>query len=984
MSISAEKDKTSIRHRARELNPTLFISLGGSGVEVLSRLRRDLLLHNWGDIHDPLRLQNLSDFPLAEFIHFDLDQGSMLRETACEVEEISRSGRFSKSESIVSSLSLRDLFEGPNPWEQYPHIRSWFPLDESLCRKLNTDQSPSQIRAISRLYFFDQIDQIENMIRRKLERLHASCTDDWQALNKLNISVGPRAKVVLVCSLSGGTGAGSFLDMGWLASQIMREVYDYVDVQLIALLPTGSLNLNVARCDANAYASLMELDSAMRGGFGDKYVGSWRREKSVLEFEDKPFSDVYLIEALGGMPGASTYESGYQMIADVLLEELSDDEFLRAKYCNFWAAKQPHKHGDFPMEVVDPRFEGLYLPYPRPYLSFGLARIDVMLNERLALIFNAWTVDVLRTLITMAATNETYDRLRDTGNDETSTEAHSTSINDEFSSSVDMGRIIIEQVITKLEAESEFIEAQLAKQQFSLLPIKIEALEITQCEQNVISELVNLVLHRQGGATDIFLKLQDSAAVERLMDKTRTVVAAEVAKRYDEGVQGDPLFNLLDEMKDDDPTKLERLFNSLIVQAMPRIELGANTTSWRPDKGQFRLLMCVNNSREFEQKFGSIVCKANNTGVELLFCDSSHVGRLQIYADLHGFPAGAVTQLESLYGRYVYETQKVLRRGAFPLHNIVDFSLFTHPKFPSTKELHVFADDFKLFQLSIIFGLLVRRNDRSLSSGGIYSVEFEYGEWLNLISEPMLRQDGLDFNKNKKNILTERIGSLTGGLNAVQRMAALGLITHLKEKVYQRPVFHDECGEDKLVDTFPYFCLRELEAEWQQVLVSKSDVAVSNDDIKKMLRGCREDWNKFMQGWTEEVLGSESEVYEHEILSIDREPSFLRKRKVLEVFFDAPDKLTTMLDSYLPETLKRKPIAPPALPQVEVLTYYLAIEGQASGPFTLVQLAPMVQTGKLSKTTLCWKQGTPNWVEAHVIKDLDILWSDLPPSQLIN
>ena len=54
-----------------KLRPTLYIGVGGTGMEVMMRVRRRILNASWGN--DKVRLQSLCEFPLAQFIHFDLD-----------------------------------------------------------------------------------------------------------------------------------------------------------------------------------------------------------------------------------------------------------------------------------------------------------------------------------------------------------------------------------------------------------------------------------------------------------------------------------------------------------------------------------------------------------------------------------------------------------------------------------------------------------------------------------------------------------------------------------------------------------------------------------------------------------------------------------------------------------------------------------------------------------------------------------------------
>ena len=69
--------------------------------------------------------------------------------------------------------------------------------------------------------------------------------------------------------------------------------------------------------------------------------------------------------------------------------------------------------------------------------------------------------------------------------------------------------------------------------------------------------------------------------------------------------------------------------------------------------------------------------------------------------------------------------------------------------------------------------------------------------------------------------------------------------------------------------------------------------------------------------------------------------------------------------------------APPPLPQAS--TYYVAMGGQQAGPFDAAALKQYVQGGQLTKDTLVWKDGMPNWIAAGQVPDLSNLFGAVPP-----
>lgn len=68
---------------------------------------------------------------------------------------------------------------------------------------------------------------------------------------------------------------------------------------------------------------------------------------------------------------------------------------------------------------------------------------------------------------------------------------------------------------------------------------------------------------------------------------------------------------------------------------------------------------------------------------------------------------------------------------------------------------------------------------------------------------------------------------------------------------------------------------------------------------------------------------------------------------------------------------------PPPIPTV---TYHVAVNGQAAGPFDLTTLSQMVSTGAFTKDSLVWKQGMSGWEKAGTIQELlSVFANAMPP-----
>lgn len=68
------------------------------------------------------------------------------------------------------------------------------------------------------------------------------------------------------------------------------------------------------------------------------------------------------------------------------------------------------------------------------------------------------------------------------------------------------------------------------------------------------------------------------------------------------------------------------------------------------------------------------------------------------------------------------------------------------------------------------------------------------------------------------------------------------------------------------------------------------------------------------------------------------------------------------------------PQGPPPLAQ-----FFVAINGQQAGPFSMDQLKQMIQNGQFTQQSQVWKQGMANWAEASSVQELSSLFGSVPP-----
>jgi hypothetical protein len=68
---------------------------------------------------------------------------------------------------------------------------------------------------------------------------------------------------------------------------------------------------------------------------------------------------------------------------------------------------------------------------------------------------------------------------------------------------------------------------------------------------------------------------------------------------------------------------------------------------------------------------------------------------------------------------------------------------------------------------------------------------------------------------------------------------------------------------------------------------------------------------------------------------------------------------------------------PPPVPGA--VTYFVAVNGQQTGPYDLNALRQMAAQGQITKDTLVWKQGMAQWSAAGAQGDLIDIFGAVPP-----
>ncbi|WP_229217699.1 tubulin-like doman-containing protein [Massilia forsythiae] len=365
-----------------DLRPTLFIGAGGTGMEVMMRIRRRILSAVWNRRH-PTRVESIADFPVARFLHFDLDNNAVIDEGKSQrTDPWYELVKLADEERLVEPLDLPQYHESDDSLARFPLIENWMPLRPKKLRSLGIDPSKGagQIRALARLYLFDKYPKLRGRIKGALNFLSSNAGNERKEnYQRLGLQVDTsKFRIVVIASNAGGTGAGSAIDLGWIAKAIARQEVADSQVDLVMFMPSGYAKANKERTEANAYATMMELETTMRDMNARV---SWMDPDSVVG-RGAPFDDVYFVDTANlANKATQDVKDVYQMVADTLFEDFASADFANRKR-SVAVNQQQHKLGPYNPRVPEGRFGDMRLSYSKVYSAFGQAVLDTQQSLR--------------------------------------------------------------------------------------------------------------------------------------------------------------------------------------------------------------------------------------------------------------------------------------------------------------------------------------------------------------------------------------------------------------------------------------------------------------------------------------------------------------------------------------------------------------------------------------------------------------------------
>ncbi|MEM2889782.1 MAG: tubulin-like doman-containing protein [Candidatus Hadarchaeum sp.] len=276
--------------------PTLIIGLGGTGYDVVRKLKKRIIGHygrERGQVFQYLVIDTAPEKPPVgqeplgptEFIYLQSFQAA----------------------PWLSNLRKSDPVKR---WWMEPHLPTY------------TGNGAGAIRAVGRLalhYYASTViqQQIYNKIRSSVE------------IGQQQGSSMGSVKVYIVCSVAGGTGSGQFLDIAYMVRHELSTMFQgqsYITGILVmpsAFIARRGAPIESQRWQANGYAALLELDlfNAERN-FEETYGPGYTIGNRVKG--QKPFDICYLISLFNeNNQSLRGYDSLTEMVAEEMMLEIA-------------------------------------------------------------------------------------------------------------------------------------------------------------------------------------------------------------------------------------------------------------------------------------------------------------------------------------------------------------------------------------------------------------------------------------------------------------------------------------------------------------------------------------------------------------------------------------------------------------------------------------------------------------------------------------
>jgi len=259
------------------LRPCLVLGLGGTAGRVLNSLRR-----RWSDHYG-----DLAAMPSLQMLLVDTDRRSL-----AEVAGENRWCALPPSEML--GLPLRpqeEYYESPEKYLLWLR-RRW------LCR-IPRSRCAEGLRPLGRLALVDHVPKLVAQLKTAISRMTSAeaLAASGQRIGQEIVADAPR--ILLVASISGGTGSGMLLDAAYTVRKVLADL-SLSDARLSGVLlhSTGHSPHDKLLARANACACLREIQ---RFGHGEGYPGDDDFSLPAFDAEIPPFDTIRAVHLGDGL-----------------------------------------------------------------------------------------------------------------------------------------------------------------------------------------------------------------------------------------------------------------------------------------------------------------------------------------------------------------------------------------------------------------------------------------------------------------------------------------------------------------------------------------------------------------------------------------------------------------------------------------------------------------------------------------------------------
>lgn len=266
---------------ATRLRRTLFVGLGGTGLETLLHIKRRFV-----ETYDEIP-------PMFGFLAVDTDR------SGGGIQKIKNTNR-KKYPVVKFEANETCLITVSNPKEIFLMRRdefSWIPENSSNAL-INLDNGAGQVRTNGRFGLMCNIPEFEQKLQAQIAKI-----TNHEIINNTQYTIlNEDIEIYVVASIAGGTGCGTFIDTGYIIKDMVEKmqgkfkVFAYLFMpqvykQMIGLDPTDPKSANV---NPNAYGALVDLDFLMHVGLNNPIF--LKTPTGTRKFDTPPFSAICLID----------------------------------------------------------------------------------------------------------------------------------------------------------------------------------------------------------------------------------------------------------------------------------------------------------------------------------------------------------------------------------------------------------------------------------------------------------------------------------------------------------------------------------------------------------------------------------------------------------------------------------------------------------------------------------------------------------------